>query len=452
MTRVSRMVTLVALMIALVAPVWAADSAPAVKEWTIAVFLNADNNLDPYGVEDQKEMSKVGSSDWLNIVTLIDRERGPACYNYIEKGKITKVKDMGELDMGDYKLFVDFAKYVVANYPAKHYVFTMWNHGSGWKLGNQSPISRGISYDDSSNNHITTNQLAVALKEVKNIVGHNIDILNFDACLMQMAEVIYACKDTVDYIVASEETEPGKGTPYDDVLTTLTKTSTSEAFAKSWTKAFIKSYSGGSQGNEDCTQSAIKVAAMGPVFDAMNGLAKATISGKYNAEYKAAIQKTQAFAYPENIDLLHLASLLKAAIKDESIKTACDKVTEACAAAIIENGNAGYAMKNAKGLAVYMPSDFCIEGAYTALDFCKNSLWDDMIFDLAKKTRAAGLVASVEKGDLSSLRGYVAASSKDSPEVKKFIVQELNFRLHSEAGLAESLKAEASALVSELNK
>jgi len=446
------MVSLVALMIALVAPVWAADAAPAMKEWTVAVFLNADNNLDEFGVADQKEMAKVGSNDWLNIVTLIDRERGPACYNYIEKGKVTKVKDMGELDMGDYKLFIEFSKYVVANYPAKHYVFTLWNHGSGWKLGNQSPITRGISYDDSSNNHITTNQLAVALNEVKKVVGHNIDILNFDACLMQMAEVVYACKDNTDYIVASEETEPGAGTPYDDVLTTLTKTSTAEAFAKSWTKAFIKSYSGGSQGNEDCTQSAVKVAAMGPVFDAMNGLAKATISGKYSAEYKAAIQKVQAFAYPENVDLLHLVSLLKASIKDEAIKTACDKVTAACNAAIIENGNAGYSMKNAKGIAVYLPSDFSAESGYTALDFCKASLWDDMISDLAKKAKAAKLVASVESGDLSSLRSFVADAAKNSTEVKKFVVQELNFRLHSEGGLAESIKAEASALVAELSK
>ena len=449
MTRVSRIV-LVALMVALVSPLWAADAAPAMKEWTIAVFLNADNNLDSFGVEDQQEMAKIGSNNWLNIVTLIDRERGPACYNYIEKGKITKVKDMGELDMGDYKLFIEFAKYIVANYPAKRYVFTFWNHGSGWKLGNQSPITRGISYDDSSNNHITNNQLAVALREVKKVIGHNIDILNFDACLMQMAEVVHACKDSVDYIVASEETEPGKGTPYDDVLATLTKTSTAESFSKTWTNTFVKSYSGGSQGNEDCTQSAIKVAAMGPVFDAMNGLAKATMSGKYSAEYKAALQKVQTFAYPENVDLIHLAALLKAAIKDEAIKTACDKVTAACNAAIAANGNNGYSMKNAKGLAVYLPSDFSVENGYTALDFSKATLWDDMIADLYKKSKAAALVASVENGDLSALRGYIAGS-KDSDDVKKFIVQELNFRLHSESGLDESLKSEASALVLELN-
>ncbi|HNV71360.1 MAG TPA: clostripain-related cysteine peptidase, partial [Candidatus Ozemobacteraceae bacterium] len=183
------------------------------KEWTFAVFLNADNNLDPFGVEDQVEMSKIGSSNWLNIVTLIDRERGPAQWNYIEKGKVTKVKDMGELDMGDYKQFIDFVKFVKTNFPAKKYMIGIWNHGSGWKAAGK--IVRGVSYDDSTGNHITTNQLVGALGEAKKILGKNIDILNFDCCLMQMAEVVYACKDSCDYIVASEETEPGKGTPYD---------------------------------------------------------------------------------------------------------------------------------------------------------------------------------------------------------------------------------------------
>ena len=51
-----------------------ANAANAEKEWTLAVFLNADNNLDRFGVADQEEMSKVGSSDFLNIVSLIDRE------------------------------------------------------------------------------------------------------------------------------------------------------------------------------------------------------------------------------------------------------------------------------------------------------------------------------------------------------------------------------------------
>ena len=134
----------------------------AMKEWTFAVFLNADNNLDEFGVEDQEEMARVGSNENINVVTLIDRERGPAQINYIEKGKIKKVKDMGELDMGDYKELVKFCKFVKENYPAKHYMIGIWNHGSGWKAKTDKNVVRGVSYDDSSNNHITTNELTTA--------------------------------------------------------------------------------------------------------------------------------------------------------------------------------------------------------------------------------------------------------------------------------------------------
>ena len=48
-----------------------------------------------------------------------------------------------------------------------------------------------------------------------------VDVLAFDACLMQMAEVAYEVKDLADYVVGSEETEPGPGYPYDPFLAGL---------------------------------------------------------------------------------------------------------------------------------------------------------------------------------------------------------------------------------------
>ncbi|MBP5469364.1 MAG: hypothetical protein J6Z11_08980, partial [Candidatus Riflebacteria bacterium] len=102
MKKVSSIIAATALMISVSAASFAAAPAKkpakkaAMKEWTFAVFLNCDNNLDRFGVEDQEEMARVGSNENLNIVTLIDRERGPAQINYIEKDNIKKIKDMGE--------------------------------------------------------------------------------------------------------------------------------------------------------------------------------------------------------------------------------------------------------------------------------------------------------------------------------------------------------------------
>mgnify|MGYP001563507047 FL=1 len=55
MKRVLSIAALFLLVTICVSPVQAAE-----KEWTWLVFLNADNNLDQFGVQDEQEMAKVG--------------------------------------------------------------------------------------------------------------------------------------------------------------------------------------------------------------------------------------------------------------------------------------------------------------------------------------------------------------------------------------------------------
>ncbi len=439
MKRVSSIIVVVTL---LLCAAYTPANAAAVKDWTVAVFLNADNNLDPFGVEDQQEMAKVGSSDFLNIVSLIDREHGPAQINYIEKNNIKKVKDMGEMDMGDYRQFVEFAKFVKENYPAKHYCFTIWNHGSGWKNKGTSAIYRGISYDDSSNNHITNAQLGTAVAEVSKILGQKIDILNFDACLMQMVEVAHAVKDNVVYMVASEELEPGKGAPYDDILRGVKAGMTPQAYALNWVNAFAKSYNGGSQGFDESTQSALDMSKFGPVVDSVNGLAKALMTGKNTMIVKAALAKVQKFGDPGNIDLVHFAELLQAQTGvDTAVKTACDKVIAAVKAAIIINKVTGSTTKNSKGLAIYLPANLVLESKYNGLCFAKATMWDEMIVALAKKEAAERVVAGVAAGNLDEMRSLVAEAAQN-PEASRLALQELNFAVYSENLLPESIKGE----------
>lgn len=219
MKRVSSILFLFLLFMGMTYPVQA-----VIKDWTVMVFINADNNLDYFGEKDQNEMAEVGSNDWLNIITLLDRQNKPAKMNFVKKGTIETIKDMGEVDMGDYKVLVQFVKDTVAAYPAKKYALIIWNHGSGWKdpsaSGEMQSLFRGLSYDDQSGNHMTTAELGKAAKEIKGILGKNLDIWGMDACLMQMVEVAYALKDNCGYVVASEETEPGDGYPYTDILKT----------------------------------------------------------------------------------------------------------------------------------------------------------------------------------------------------------------------------------------
>lgn len=446
MKRVSSIIVVVTLLLcSAYTPV---NAAAAAKDWTVAVFLNADNNLDPFGVEDQQEMAGVGSSDFLNIVTLIDRERGPAQINYIEKNNIKKIKDMGELDMGDYRQLVDFAKFVKENYPAKNYCFTIWNHGSGWKNKNVNAIFRGISYDDSSNNHITNAQLGVATAEISKILGQKLDVLNMDACLMQMVEVGHAVKDNVRFMVASEELEPGKGAPYDDILAGVKKGMAADAFATNWVTAFAKSYMGGSQGHDESTQSAVDFSKFSALVDSLNGLAKTLMSGKYSQMVKAALAKVHKFDFPENIDLIHFAELLKAqAGTDVAVKTACDKVLTAAKAAVIISKATGSTTKNAKGIAVYLPSNFVAEAKYLTLSFAKETMWDDMIAALAKREVADRVVSDVKAGNLTEMKNLVAAARKDpTSDVYRLVVREINYSLYTENALPKAIANEFNSL------
>ena len=48
-----------------------------------------------------------------------------------------------------------------------------------------------------------------------------LEFVGFDACLMGTVETAYAIKNNVDYLIASEEIEPGTGWNYKKLLNQL---------------------------------------------------------------------------------------------------------------------------------------------------------------------------------------------------------------------------------------
>ena len=173
-------------------------------------------------------MEMIGSTDKVNIVVELGRMDGfdssdgdwKGVRRYLVKkdndtNKINSpvLQDLGMKDMGSYQSVIDFGKWAKQTYPAKKYMLIFWNHGAGWIKSAGLYSSKGISYDDQSNNHINTPQMAEILKAIGGV-----DVVGSDACLMQMAEVDYEIKNYVTHIVGSEETEPGDGYTYNTFL------------------------------------------------------------------------------------------------------------------------------------------------------------------------------------------------------------------------------------------
>ncbi len=119
---------------------------PSLAEWTIMVFLNADNNLEPFGLLDFAEMAKIGSTDQVNVIVQFDRNGVWAPdppWNQCLRFRVTKgmqplpanaLQDLGEANMGDGQVLADFVTWAMQAYPAKRYMLDIWDHGQGWRL------------------------------------------------------------------------------------------------------------------------------------------------------------------------------------------------------------------------------------------------------------------------------------------------------------------------------
>ncbi len=129
----------------------------------------------------------------------------------VKDGRLKQlVADNGNKPMTDPNNLSGFIKYCSENFPANRNELILWDHGGG-------SVS-GYGFDEKKGND--SMDLAEISKALKN-GGVKFDFVGFDACLMATAETALMLNDYADYLIASEETEPGIGWYYTDWLTKL---------------------------------------------------------------------------------------------------------------------------------------------------------------------------------------------------------------------------------------
>jgi hypothetical protein len=196
-------------------------------EWTFAVYLDGDNNLEYYGILDFLEMALVGTTPEVNIVVQFDRAED----YYIDHGNWTDTKrflitkgmepwaesayeGLGEANMGDGETLSDFASHAFDRFRSARTCLVLWDHGAGWWMG--------CCEDRLSNDWLTPTEMRGALTETTEVIGSPVDIVAFDACIMGSLEVAcYFDGLAVDF-VASIAAVLGTGFPYDAIVERLT--------------------------------------------------------------------------------------------------------------------------------------------------------------------------------------------------------------------------------------
>ena len=130
----------------------------------------------------------------------------------VKNGKLACLeKDLGAVTMTDSSTLRGYIRWCEKTFPASRYGLILWDHGGG-------SVS-GYGYDEkfASTGSMSLSGVDQALTDA----GVKFDFVGFDACLMATAETALMLTEHADYLIASEETEPGVGWYYTDWLTAL---------------------------------------------------------------------------------------------------------------------------------------------------------------------------------------------------------------------------------------
>ena len=373
-------------------------------EWTVMVYLDADNNLESAGIDDINEMEMVGSTADVNIVVQVDRipysvltanhegyadDTSNGNWTNTRRYYITQdfdpvqinsqlKSDLGELNMGDPQTLIDFTNWATINYPAKKYLLVIWNHGGGFR---SLSLTKDIAWDDTSGrDKITMSELEYALSAISTQIGKKIDIVGMDACFMAMTEVAYQIKDYADILVTSEESVPSNGWPYDTILEELVANSliSSGQLAVDIVDKYIFSYYYG-----NVTQSAIDLSYMDTLTSQLSNLALAIMDDSLalKSKYILASTSSQYYRDPDFIDLYDFCSQLLAYSNSLEVKNIALNIQQTLNYAVIKSGYNGGDVSGSKGLSIYFPY-FAYHYYYNYTNFSQDTFWDEMLLSL----------------------------------------------------------------------
>ncbi len=282
-----------------------------------------------------------GCKQWKNSIISSSKNQ---IYKVEKGGLQCLVKDDGTGAMTDPNTLSSFIRWAAKNYPANRNMLVFWDHGGG-------SIS-GYGYDEKNSRAGSMNLTGVnkALADG----GVKFDMIGFDCCLMATAENALMCADYGDYMVASEETEPGVGWYYTNWLSALAANPSMPTIELG--KRIVDDFVDVCRqtcGNQLATLSVIDLAELEHTFPAeLKSFAQNTISLIQNDNFKTvsnARGNTREFATSskiDQVDLVHLAA---------NIGSAEGKaMTEAILNAVKYN-RTSTSINNAYGLSIYFP-------------------------------------------------------------------------------------------------
>jgi type II secretory pathway pseudopilin PulG len=301
LVRQNIVVALVAILAAGLAPASAASTHKA--RWTLLYYVDADTDQEAESLEHIEHMAEVGSTKDVNVVVLVDRNANDNTHDYgsdgpavdgpllnvgqfndakllkVEKGKLTVIQELGEIDMGSAQTFSWFLATGMRRFPAEHYAVVIDDHGGG---------ITGAAWDDSTpvpaggrESHLSVTDITAAISAAFKATGvKKVDLVGFDACWMANVDVALKLAPFADYLVASEALTNGRQWRDDAVVRTAVDNA--KATGADLARAVAKNQSGPLAARAG-TMSVVDLHKVGGVKQALAAFSKAILAGGFPA-------------------------------------------------------------------------------------------------------------------------------------------------------------------------
>jgi len=378
-----------------------------VFDWLIMMYLDGDNNLEEFAIDDinEMELSKVTGSS-IAIIVIVDRISGydttnddwtdTRIFNITEDSTstITSVllENEGEANMGDGATLESFLDYCFTNYDANNYWLNLWDHGGG---------TDGLCWDDTdSSDFLTLDEMQQAINNSVETYSVDIDLITHDACFMNMLEVGYELKELADYFVASEESVPADGFDYQAIISaleadpTMNASTLADVIVNSYDTFYDSMYS-------DVALSAINLTYFDSFIPYLNYLAtnlSAVLNDGIGESIEEAFFNSQMFYDEFVIDFVHFIeevqsnSTLMGLYPD--LNQAATNILSQLNSLIIKNYQGSAYSGHANGATIFMPIsntiyDPYIEGyvyttgaqasLFTGMDWQLDTQWDNFL-------------------------------------------------------------------------
>ena len=263
----------------------------------------------------------------------------------IRNGQMTcLVENAGNAPMTDPNNLASFIQWCGKNFPANRNQLIFWDHGGG--------SLSGYGYDEK---YATSGSMDLAeIDKALKAGGVTFDFIGFDACLMATLETALTVGQYGDYLIASEETEPGVGWYYTDWLTKLSQNTSMPTIeiGKNIVDDFVDVCAQKCRG-QSTTLSVVDLAELEATVPAQfKDFAASTtklIEDKSYQTVSSARSGTREFASSTKIDQVDLVHLAANMGTDEG-KDLCDALLGA-----VKYNRTSSNMTNAYGLSIYFP-------------------------------------------------------------------------------------------------